>query len=432
METEWRIARAQLREQLIDNPQSSHEALAKQLGYSVTWVRKWRKRLANTPLDDQSALNCQSHRPKRIPKRVSEAVEIRIIELRLALSAHFNRTVGARTIAAYLKHEAEALPGIVPTSSRTIWRILRRRQYILEPQHTKKRPFERPAPGLQWEIDFCTAANISPEVPEKQRNALEVFNIVDRGNSACIDSQAATNYDAENTLLALAATLQKTGIPRCIICDRDPRIVGSQSTDGFPSALTRYLLCLGCAVDVLPPQRPDLKPFVERFQRTLRQECLDKFHPETASAANDCLQPYCAWYNTERPHQGDVNHDLPPLRLVQRSSLPRIPETIDPDSWLQEFHNRSYRRHVDSRGTIQLWKSLYYVGKTYSNQNVQVRLDAQERAIHVQISGTTIKTMPLKGLYGRQMDYLDFLGVMCDDARSEWKRHLWQQRFSAS
>jgi len=28
METEWRIGRVQLREQLIDNPQSSHELLA--------------------------------------------------------------------------------------------------------------------------------------------------------------------------------------------------------------------------------------------------------------------------------------------------------------------------------------------------------------------------------------------------------------------
>ena len=84
METEWRVARAQLREQLIDNPQSTHEALATQLGYSVSWVRKWRKRLANTPLADQSVLSCESHRPKRIAKQVSEAVEIRIIELRLA------------------------------------------------------------------------------------------------------------------------------------------------------------------------------------------------------------------------------------------------------------------------------------------------------------------------------------------------------------
>ena len=432
METEWRVARAQLREQLIDNPQSTHEALATQLGYSVSWVRKWRKRLANTPLADQSVLSCESHRPKRLAKQVSEAVEIRIIALRLALSEQFNRTVGGRTIAAYLKQEAETLPGIVPTSSRTIWRILRRRQYILKPQRVEKQPFERPEPGLQWEVDFCTAANASPDAPEKQRNALEVFNIVDRGDSACIDSQAAANFDAEHTLLALAATIQKIGIPRCIVCDRDPRIVGSQATDGFPSAFTRYLLCLGCAVDVLPPRRPDLKPFVERFQRTLRQECLDKYQPETASAANDCLPPYCAWYNTERPHQGDVNHNQPPLHQARHLSLPRIPETIDPDSWLQDFHNHSYRRHVDSRGTVQLWKYTYYIGKAYSNQKVQIRLDAHERVIHVEIGGKAIKTIPLKGLYSRQMEYLDFLGIMCDEARSEWKRHLWQQRFKLS
>ena len=230
----------------------------------------------------------------------------------MALSERFNRVVGARTIASYLRQEAETSPGIVPTSSATIWRILRRRQYILLPQRIEKQPFDRPEPGTHWEIDFCRAAKTSPDAPDKQRNALEVFNVVDRGNSACIDSQALATYDAETTPITLAATIQKAGIPRCIICGRDPRLVGSQATDGFPSAFTRFLLSLGCAVDILPPHRPDLKPFVERFQRSLREECLDKHHPDTTSAANECLPPYSTWSNDERPHQGAGNYDQPP------------------------------------------------------------------------------------------------------------------------
>jgi hypothetical protein len=30
------------------------------------------------------------------------------------------------------------------------------------------------------------------------------------------------------------------------------------------------------------------------------------------------------------------------------------------------------------------------------------------------------------------MDYPDFLGVMCDEARSDWKSYLWRQRLQAS
>lgn len=433
METEWRVARARLRDLLRENARACHRELAEQLGYSVAWVRKWRKRLAQAAPDDEQVLLGQSHRPKHVPGRVTPAVEERIIELRITLSEQYNRTVGARTIAAYLRQEAAQWAGVVPTSSATIWRILRRRQYILVPSPHEKRPVERPDPGLDWEIDFCTASKLSPEAPDKKHNALEVFNVVDRGSSASLDSQPSAQFDAEHALLTMAATLQKEGVPRCISYDRDPRLVGSQSTDGFPSAFTRFMLCLGAAVDILPPHRPDLKPFVERFQRTLQDECLRKHRPETADAARICLRPYCQWYNQERPHQGRALHDQPPQqRLAQRAVLPRVPETVDPDAWLAHYDKRCYRRHVDSNGMIQLWKDPYYVGLAYTNQTVLVRLDAPQRLIHIEVGKTLIKSIPLKGLVGQRLSYQDFLGLMSDQARSEWKDYLWRQHLKTS
>ena len=431
METEWRLARERLRDLLREDAKHSHREVAEQLGYSVTWVRKWRRRLAQAAPEDEQVVHSQSHRPKTIARQVSAQVEERIIALRLTLSEQYNRQVGARTIAAYLQRETAQLAGLVPTSSATIWRILRRRQCILTPQPRLSQPVERGEPGLFWEIDFCTAAKLSPEAPDKRNNALEIFNVIDQGTSAAMASQPSAHYDAEHALLAMAATLQKRGVPRCISYDRDPRFVGNQATDGFPSAFTRFLLCIGCAVDILPPRRPDLKPFVERFQRTLKEECLSKYRPETAAAANECLQPYCVWYNQVRPHQGQANQP-PQHRLMPPAALPPLPDTVDPDAWLQHYHKRAYRRHVDSRGAIQLWKHTYYVGRVYSNQTVLVRLDAQQRAIHIEQAKTTLKTIPLKGLVGKALEYLDFLGFMCDEARSEWKLHLWRQRLKAS
>src|SRR5215831_7632127 len=335
METEWRIARARLRDLLRENAQASHRDLAEALGYSMSWVRKWRKRLAQAAPDDEQVLYCQSHRPKHIPRQVSVQVEERIGALRETLSEQYNRTVGARTISSYLKREAALWEGVVPVSSATIWRILRKRQYIQKPTRPDKQPLERPEPGVHWEIDFCTAAKVSPEAPDKQQNGLEVFNVVDRGSSASVDSQASAEFDAEQALLSMAATLHKQGVPRCISYDRDPRFVGSQSTDGYPSAFTRYLLCVGAGVDILPPRRPDLKPYVERFQRTLKEECLSKNRPATSAAANADVQPYCQWYNHERPHQGKDLHDQPPAqRFSQAAVLPRLPDRVDPDAWL--------------------------------------------------------------------------------------------------
>src|SRR5262249_13354600 len=157
---------------------------------------------------------------KHSPRRVREPVEERIVALRETLSEQYHRTVGARTIAAYLKREATQWEGVVPASSATIWRILRRRQYILEPTPRDKHPLKRPEPGVHWEIDFCTAARVSPEAPDKAQNGLEVFNVVDRGSSASLDSQPSAQFDAEHALLSMAATLHKQGVPRCISYDR--------------------------------------------------------------------------------------------------------------------------------------------------------------------------------------------------------------------
>jgi hypothetical protein len=188
METEWRIARAQLRELLQDNGQASHRELAEATGYSVSWVRKWRKRLTQAPPSDEQVLNGQSHRPRHMPRQVSVEVEERIIALRVALSEQYHRTVGPRTIAAYLKHHAAEGRAWGPTSSATIWRILRKRQYILDPVRHDPQPVKRPEPGVHWEIDFCTAAKVSPEAPNKQQHGLEVLSVIDRGSSACMDS----------------------------------------------------------------------------------------------------------------------------------------------------------------------------------------------------------------------------------------------------
>jgi len=65
METEWRVARA-LRDLLREDPQASQDELAEQLGYSVAWVRKWRKRLAQAAPDEQVLYGCHTD-PKTFP-----------------------------------------------------------------------------------------------------------------------------------------------------------------------------------------------------------------------------------------------------------------------------------------------------------------------------------------------------------------------------
>jgi hypothetical protein len=290
MEIEWHVARARLRELVREQPDISHQAAAQAMGYSKAWVRKWRKRIASSP-EDETILHGLSRRPKHSPTRISAAAEEYVVELRTKLADVYHRTVGARTIFAHLCLVKELIPPW-PHSTATIWRILRRRQYIQAPPVQAHQPLERATPGQHWELDYCTLSPRSEDAPDKRQNALEALDVVDRGTSAVIHSQAATDYDAESTLSSLAKILAVYGVPLSITIDRDPRLVGSNNADQFPSPLLRFLWCIGCEPIVLPPQRPDLKPYVERFQRTLKEECITHHCLANAQAANEVITPY--------------------------------------------------------------------------------------------------------------------------------------------
>jgi transposase InsO family protein len=426
MEAEWRVARARLRDLLREQPGISHGEAAKHIGYSVSWVRKWRKRIGQAE-DEEAAITSLSRRPKHSPKRISEAAEERIIGLRTGLAEIYHRTVGPRTISAYLRLLQGQQPALL-ISPTTIWRVLRRRQYILRPPSMKRVPFVRPPAGLHWELDFCTIAGQTVDAPGKAQNGLEALNVVDRGSSAVIESTSAANYDAEYTLMAVARIFAAQGVPRSLTFDRDPRLVGSAAADGFPSAFMRFLWGVGCEPDVLPPHKPQLKPFVERFQRSLKEECISHERPDTAAAANQVLPVYCHWYNFNRPHQGADLHSEPPGQHLPHPSIRSLlPQVVDPDAWLLHYSGRYFRRHVDSRGAVQLWKYDYYIGQAYRGQRCALRLDAFSKSLHVEVNGKFIKDIPLKGLYGVLMPYDEYLGLMIDEARSDWKNYLWRQ-----
>jgi hypothetical protein len=270
-------------------------------------------------------------------------------------------------------------------------------------------PLVRLAPGQHWEIDYCTIAPKTEDVPDKQQNGLEVLNIVDQGTSAVIDSQAAADYDAETTLTTVARMLAVNGVPLSLTFDRDPRLVGTNTADPFPSPFLRFLWCVGCEPEVLPPRRPDLKPFVERYQRTLKEDCISYHRPATAQAANEALATYSHWYNYERPHQGRGNNlQAPAKRLPSPSARLPLPETVDPDAWLTHYEERYFRRQVDSRGCIQLWKYDYYVGLAYAGQRCALHLDTRARSKQVEFHGKPLKSLPF--LYGRMLPYDEFLG----------------------
>lgn len=414
METEWVADRIQLYQLMRAQPDWSVPRLAAALGYSESWVKKWRRRFRAALTVTLATFLSRSRAPKTRPRRVSPPVIDAILTLRDHLKAVYHRAVGATTIRYYLQQDERLRQQghYLPRSAHTIGAILKAAGRIPQRIRRLHSPLVRPQPLTEWEFDFGLV-KLQPD------RWLEFFIAVDRGTSILVDTQTSDGYQADTALLAVAQLLLRNGLPQRLRFDRDPRLVGSWTTDGYPSAFVRFVLCLGITPDICPPRRPDLKPFVERAIRTVKYECLYPQRPTTVEQADPLLADYRDFYNAERPNQAVSCNDRPPYTAFPDVPvLPSPPETVNPDAWLESYHGRVFRRRVSASGSVMVDKYAYYLGQAYAGQRVSLHLDAQERTLYVLHQGRRVKTLPLQGLYNGQLAFQDYLNRMLEEARS--------------
>ena len=105
MEEEWMRDRALLRDLLQKTPQASPRELAQTTGRSISWVKKWRKRLTKGDPHDHSVL-CSRSRAHHAPYfRWDNRVIQRIVEMRFAPPENLKRIPGPRALLYYLPRD---------------------------------------------------------------------------------------------------------------------------------------------------------------------------------------------------------------------------------------------------------------------------------------------------------------------------------------
>ena len=137
MEEQWQVDRARLWRLLQEQPDWSQRKLAQTTSRSVSWVKKWRKRLSQADPDDPDCLKSRSRRPKEAGSPIQAVVVERILAIRD--NPPLNRVPGPLTIKYFLheQEKEEPLGCYLPTSSSTIWRILDEHQRDL-PTHSSR------------------------------------------------------------------------------------------------------------------------------------------------------------------------------------------------------------------------------------------------------------------------------------------------------
>jgi transposase InsO family protein len=80
-----------------------------------------------------------------------------------------------------------------------------------------------------------------------------------------------------------------------VIMDRDPI---------FTAGVRDLLRHAGAKPVRLPRRSPNLNAFIERFVRSIKEECLDRVIPLGETHLRELVREYMIHYHAERPHQG--------------------------------------------------------------------------------------------------------------------------------
>ena len=429
MEEQWQVDRARLRRLQQEHPQWSISRLAEATGRSTTWVKKWRKRFKGAAPNDESILKSQSRRPKQSGSPVQPAVIDRILAIRD--NPPLNRVPGPLAIKYFLheQEKQEPLGCYLPTSGSTIWRILAQHDRIYRPSQPEPDPLPIGNPLESWQIDFKDVTTVRAEPGGKQQHVVETLNVVDTGTSILLDNPAHQEFNAETAIRSMASILQQLGCPGQITFDRDPRFVASASGTDFPAPFVRFLACLGIKADICPPHRPDRNGYVERYNRTYKYEGIFIYLPQTFAQVIEMNRDIKYHYNFQRPNQAKSCGNQPPrLAFPALPSLPPVPDTVDPDGWLDTIQGHLFKRRVNASGSVQVDKHKYYIGRAHHGRLVVLQVDALNREFVVELNNEVIKIVPIKGLFNGQLSFDAYLEFICEQAISNWRLYLRKQR----
>ena len=146
------------------------------------WARKWLPRIRQAPLEDREVLNGHSRVPHKLPPSITEEVEVvnKILDIRDHPPQQLGRVPGPLTIMYYLSKEQSLVEkgAKLPRSTSTVWKILDKHHKIPRPLPPIAEPEERPAPGVEWEMDFHDVSTVPAEPEGKQQHVVEILNLV--------------------------------------------------------------------------------------------------------------------------------------------------------------------------------------------------------------------------------------------------------------
>ena len=327
--------------------------VASEWGVCRQTMHRW---LARYEGDGLEGLGNRSSRPAHCPHQTPAAVEAMVLEMRRA-HAYW----GARRIAFELAHK-----GVEPAPSESaVYRCLVRAA-VIDPVSRRRRRemwkrWERAAPMELWQLDTVHGFLLADGTSAKALTG------VDDHSRFCVSARLMARERTQAVCDGFSSAMRIYGVPAQVLTDNGKVFTGRFAQPPVEVLFDR--ICRENGVDhiLTQPRSPTTTGKIERFHRSLRVEFNTRQLFRNLKAAQEALDEWVTYYNTQRPHQA-LADATPESRFratdgnLQRRLTPR-PERSG-EQWVC--------RKVASNGLVSVGYQQVSVGKHYAGSACDV------------------------------------------------------------
>lgn len=290
--------------------------------------------------------------PFHVANRIAPEVEQALVEYRKRYAA-----LGAVKIRRMLEDEHfENLP-----SASTINAVFKRNGLISKEASQAATPhqrFEKAVPNEMWQADFKGSFEM---LNGKRCHPLNIIDDCSRFNLCCDPKPDETLLSVKPSV---ARIFREYGLPRIFLCDNGNPWGVAQST-GF-THFEVWLMDLGVLTIHGRSLHPQTQGKQERFNGSLKQECLKYAQIVDIEDAARQLAAYRDFYNNKRPHHA-LGLDTPASHYV--ASERKFPDKID--SW--EYPSGYELRRIKDSGYFTYRGQGYFLSEALGGRVVAVR-----------------------------------------------------------
>ena len=176
------------------------------------------------------------------------------------------------------------------------------------PKRERQPMWVEPAMNTVWALDFMRDTLYEGRV-------FRTLNVIDEANRGALGIDIATSMPAVRVTAFVAQLIDLHGRPRAIRCDNGPELTSE--------AFTAWCHEQDIELRFIQPGKPDQNAYIERFNRTYREEVLSAYLFDSLDEVREITAEWLDQYNEIRPH--DALGSLPPAQYRERLLAAEIP-----------------------------------------------------------------------------------------------------------